>query len=152
MALAFAWAGPALSAPDPLAAARKAMAEGEFETALKSVDAALPRTKELSVRVRLQLLRGQALAALDRKDKAIDAFAAALALDAAAELDSATASPTVLDLFEKARSRVNGTLAVSTSVKGALVRIDDTAHGPAPLTVELPVGRHRVEAASEGFR
>ncbi|MFZ5471751.1 MAG: PEGA domain-containing protein, partial [Myxococcota bacterium] len=42
--------------------------------------------------------------------------------------------------------------AVSTSVKGALVRIDDTAHGPAPLTVELPVGRHRVEAASEGFR
>jgi hypothetical protein len=46
----------------------------------------------------------------------------------------------------------NGTLAISTTPKGAQVSVDGESYGAAPVSVELPLGDHRVTVSADGFK
>jgi hypothetical protein len=52
----------------------------------------------------------------------------------------------VLELIAK-----TGRVRVMSSVRGATVRVDERAHGPAPLDLELPAGHHTFDFAAQGF-
>lgn len=135
---------------DSLAAATRWMAEGEFERALARLDTALARAKEPGSLARLQLARGQCLLALTRRDKALEAFTAALRHDVSVELP-ADAGPDTLEVFEKARAAFPGTMVVTVD-GDAIVRIDERNLGPAPLTTRLPPGSHVIEATTTDGR
>src|SRR4051812_12261562 len=82
------------AAADPVAAATGAMAEADFDKALAVLTAGLkkPGLKPPMI-AKLQLMRGEALVALQRLDEATVAFSAALAADPSVELDPTSASP-----------------------------------------------------------
>lgn len=142
-------------APDSpaLTQALRELGEGDFDKALKTLDAAVKKTSDSTQLARLQLARGQCLVALGKLDKAGQAFSAALAKDPTIELDATRASPDAMDVFEKARSTLKGTVTIKLSggAQGE-VRVDGRAMGPAPLTIELPAGPHRVEARAKDGR
>ena len=144
-----AWARPAPQTP--LAVASKAMADGDFEKALATLDAALPKTSDAAEAARMQLARGECLIALGKRDKAALAFKAALAKDPSIEPDRKRASPDVVEFFESTRATVPGVVSITVKNGEATVRVDDRSMGPAPLSLELTAGAHRVSAqASDG--
>lgn len=82
------------------------------------------------------------------------ALAHALAVDPALALDPALYPPTILDRLEPQRTSAVGTatLRVQAVPRGASVEIDGEVRGSAPLTLELPVGRHLVRVLARGHR
>lgn len=148
---------PVLAAPKPKATpveqAAALMAEGELQKALKTLDAALPKTTATKALVALQLLRGQCLAGLQQTDKALAAFTAALERDVGAELDASSANPEAIELLERARSKFPGELSVSLAggAKGE-VRLDGKVLGPAPLRTKVLPGPHTLQAESDDGR
>ncbi|MBS1153467.1 MAG: hypothetical protein H6Q89_5165 [Myxococcaceae bacterium] len=147
-------AAAAPTAADPVTAATNAMAEADFDKALALLDAALTRTRKPLEIAKLQLMRGDALVALQRLDEATRAFSAALAANPLAELDPNSSSPDAMAAMEKARRQIMSDLTVLIAGgASANVKIDEVEMGPAPLKTRVGAGKHRVEAlASSGQR
>lgn len=124
---------------------QKLFNQGDFDGAMKVLDATVQAGAEAPVLSKLQLLRGQVFAARQDFSRAEEAFSRALEADSSAELDPARVDPTVVRLLESVRSRLTGTLVVESSPPGALVALDGVALGKAPLTKTVPAGRHTVE-------
>ncbi len=138
---------PTSATPPALVEVKKEMAAGEFERALKKIDAALKKTADATEQAQLLLTRGEALFALGTPDKAKAAFLAAVQKDPEVDLDVLRASPDVVQLLDKVRAELPAILAITVSGGEAKVSIDDKDLGPAPLTLQLEPGKHVVHAA-----
>lgn len=143
-------ASPAFAQPTALTEATRLLAEGEFERALKKLDAAVKRTTVPAELAALQLTRGKCLLALSRRPQALAAFTAALQHDVSIE-PGEDASPDALALFDEARAAFPGTVAVTVDGE-AHVRVDGRDLGPAPLKLQLRHGDHQVEAIAPDGR
>lgn len=124
---------------------QKLFNQGDFDGAMKVLDATVQQGAEAPVLSKLQLLRGQVFAARQDFSRAEDAFSKALEADSNAELDPARVDPTVVRILESVRSRLTGTLVVESSPGGALVSIDGVELGKTPLTKSVSAGKHQVE-------
>ncbi|MDX2010662.1 MAG: tetratricopeptide repeat protein [Myxococcaceae bacterium] len=120
--------------------------QGDFEAALKQLDAAAQEERDPAVLERVHLLRGQAFSARQDFVKAEDAFTLALDANPEASLDPARVDPTVVKLLESVRSRLTATLVVNATPAGASLFLDGKSLGAAPQTVSASIGRHKVEA------
>ncbi len=144
---------PGLVWGQSLSEAENLYGEGDLKLALKMADVVLTSTSGAPERGRLQVLRGLVLFAQGKKDKARAAFALALQADGAAQLDKERAPPAALALFDEARELVPpGSVAVSSSLPRASLRIDGAEFGPLPLTTKLTIGRHALEATGADGR
>lgn len=119
---------------------------GDFEAALKALDAAAQESGEPATLERVHLLRAQCFAARQDFGRAEEAFALALEANPEAALDPARVDPTVVKLLDATRARLQGTLTVVSHPAGAEVTVDGRAASAAPLSLQLGVGRHRLEA------
>jgi hypothetical protein len=138
-------ASAALAAPEPTAAAQRAMAEGEFEKALRLLNREAKRSLPPEALGRVHLLRGQVLSTLRKDEQAREAMRQALVLWPEATLDAETTPPDVMVLLAESRRQVQGELAVAAEGGEAQVYVDGKPFGPAPVRLKLPVGRHEVE-------
>ncbi len=138
---------PGLVFAQSLSEAESLYGDGDLKLALKMADQVLTRTSDARETGRLQVLRGLVLLAQGKKDKARAAFVLALQADGEVKLDKERAPPAALALFDEARESVPpGSVAVSTTLSGAALRIDGADFGPLPLTTKLTIGRHALEA------
>jgi hypothetical protein len=136
----------------PLAEATRAMSEGEFDRALQTLDAAIANEVQPSELAQLHLARGECLVAVGKADQATQAFKRALVNDGTVELDAKRASPDALHLFETARASLPARLIVVVPNGAADLRVDDRPMGPAPVSLELSAGQHRIDAKSADGR
>jgi hypothetical protein len=148
-------AGPAPRAPktEPvkvegtkLEQGQKLFASGDFEGALKALDAAAQENRDDATLEKVHLLRAQCFAARQDFVKAEEAFARVLEANPEASLDPARVDPTVVKLLESVRARLTGSLVLDSTPPGAALSVDGKPAGATPLTQAVPVGRHKVEA------
>lgn len=119
---------------------------GDVEAALRVLDAAALEGGDPATLERVHLLRAQCFAARQDFVRAEEAFAQALEANPEAVLDPGRVDPTVVKLLDSVRARLTGTLTVASTPPGAELSVDGQPKGPAPLSLPLGVGRHRVEA------
>lgn len=142
----------AKSAPSSLSKleqGQKAFAEGQLVEALKALDAAAAENPDAATMEKVQLLRGQCLAAKGDFGRAEEAFALALEANPEAALDPGRVDPAVVKLLESMRTRSVGSLVVRSTPPGARVMVDGTDSGVTPLTLSAGIGRHKLEARWE---
>lgn len=125
---------------------QKLFASGDFEGALKALDAAAQDSHDDAELEKIHLLRAQCFAARQEFAKAEDAFTHALEANPEASLDPARVDPTVVKLLDAVRNRLSGTLVLGSTPAGAAVTVDGKAAGAAPRSQVVPVGRHKLEA------
>ncbi len=141
-----------LAAPTPPAKATKLelgvrfFNQGEFDTALKNLDAAAAETTEAAALEKIHLLRAQCFAARQDFARAEEAFAQALEANPDASLDPARVDPTLVKMLDSVRGRLTGSLVLGSTPPGAAVTLDGKAVGTAPQTLSVTVGKHRLEA------
>ncbi len=123
---------------------QKLFASGEVDAALKMLDAAAAESNDAGAVERIQLLRGQCLAARQDFVKAEEAFTMALDANPEASLDPARVDPTVVKLLESVRSRLSGPISLNSEPLGATVSIDGRQMGKTPLNLNIPLGRHSI--------
>ena len=141
-------------------AGKAAFARKDYETALKQLQGALGLYEEAIASVsKFEVVPetlgylGASSLALGYDDDAKDYFQRVLALmPDAAPLDDYPAE--VVALFEKLKAQQSkkkkGSLVVRSAPAGAVVRVDGTEYGKAPLTVpNLARGEHFVQLSSE---
>lgn len=139
-------------APKPLEQATKleqgvrAFNLGDFEAALKALDAAAAEGGDAATLEKVHLLRAQCFAARQDYARAEEAFALALDANPDATLDPTRVDPTVVKVLDSVRARLTGTLVAGSTPAGATLLVDGKSAGVAPLTMALPVGKHHVEA------
>ena len=119
---------------------------GDFEGALRALDAAALEGGDPSTLEHVHLLRAQCFAARQDFVRAEEAFALALDANPEATLDPGRVDPTVVRILDSVRSRLPGTLVVNSTPPGAAIKVDGQLKGAAPLTLPVGVGRHRLEA------
>jgi len=125
---------------------QKFYAAGDFDAALKMLDAAALEGGDAATLEKVHLLRAQCFAARQDFTRAEEAFALALDANPDVALDPARVDPTVVKLLESVRARLTGTLQVNSTPPGATLLLDGKAGGVAPQTVAVPAGKHRLEA------
>jgi hypothetical protein len=125
---------------------QKLFAQGDFDGALKMLDAAAVDGGEPATMEKVQLLRAQCLAARQDFARAEDAFALALEANPDTTLDPTRVDPTVVRLLESVRARLTGSLIVGSTPPGATLLLDGKAAGVAPQTIAVPAGKHKLEA------
>lgn len=135
---------PAIAFAQVPVRARQAIAAGNFEKALKLLDHEVATGGGAAELADLHLQRAACFHALGQGTEAELAAVAVLESRADATFPVHQASPALLELLEQARKRVLASVVVSTD-RPASVRIDGTGWGPAPVTLELEVGRHVFE-------
>ncbi len=138
--------GKAPAAEVRLEQAQRLFGQGDFDPALRALDAVVSDGGEPRTLARVHLLRGQIFAVRQDFVRAEEAFTRALESDARAELDPARVDPTIVKLLESVRSRLTGTLVAESTPVGAVVWLDGVEVGKTPLTLSVPVGNHTVEA------
>lgn len=120
--------------------------QGDFDGALKMLDAAAIDGGDPSTMEKVQLLRAQCLAARQDFARAEEAFALALDANPETTLDPTRVDPTVVRLLESVRARLTGSLVVGSTPPGATLALDGKAVGAAPQTLSVPAGKHKLEA------
>ncbi len=125
---------------------QRAFAEGQLDIAIKVLDASAAEYPDAATVEKVQLLRGQCLAARQDFGKAEEAFALALDANPEASLDPGKVDPSLVKLLESMRSRLSGAIDVRTTPAGAQVFLDGTNIGVTPLTQTTSIGRHKVFA------
>ncbi len=120
--------------------------QGDVEAALKLLDAAAQEERDPAVLEKVHLLRGQCFSARQDFVRAEDAFALALESNPDTSLDPARVDPTVVKLLDAVRTRLTATLTVNSTPPGASLFLDSKNAGVTPQTVQVPIGRHRLEA------
>lgn len=124
----------------------RAFNQGEFDLALKNLDAAAAEGGDAATLEKIQLLRAQSFAARQDFARAEEAFLLALEANPDASLDPARVDPTVVRMLNSVRGRLTGTLVISSTPAGAEVTIDKKPAGVTPQTLSVTVGKHRLEA------
>jgi hypothetical protein len=119
---------------------------GDFEGALRSLDAAALESAEPATLERVHLLRAQCYSARQDFVRAEEAFALALDANPETSLDPARVDPTVVKLLDAVRQRLTGTLVVGSTPAGAALFVDGKNVGVTPLSLQVQVGKHRLEA------
>src|SRR4051812_11238020 len=84
---------------------QRAFSEGQLDVALKLLDGAAAEGGDAATVEKIQLLRGQCLAARQDFAKAEEAFALALDANPEASLDPGKVDPAVVKLLESMRAR-----------------------------------------------
>ncbi len=120
--------------------------QGEFDLALKNLDAAAAEGGDAATLEKIQLLRAQSFAARQDFARAEEAFSLALEANPEASLDPARVDPTVVKILDSVRARLTGTLVISSTPSGAMVTLDRRPVGVTPQTLSLAVGKHHLEA------
>ena len=121
---------------------------GKFDAALKVLDRAVRKGKDVSVLGQVHLYRGMILGVMGKEAKARAAFTAALKSNPTVEPKAGEAKSKVLALFKTTRLQLKGRLKVAADRKEAQVSVDGKVLGPAPWDGELPVGTHKVAVSS----
>jgi len=134
-----------------LARAQGEFGQGDFPAALRSLDAAKAENPDVATLARVELLEGQIYAAQRDLRSAEQAFARALEHDPDSRLDPDKVDPELVKVLDTLRERSRGELRIATG-EAARVVVDDRPLGPAPVTVSLPAGPHRVMAWSLDLR
>ncbi|MBX7102184.1 MAG: hypothetical protein K1X89_30995 [Myxococcaceae bacterium] len=137
-------ASPTDEASGLVSQARQALDGGDFDRALALLGKASTGASGASL-ARVELLRGECLAALRRYDETEQAFERALNADPEAALDPAAASPTLVALLDGVRKRLTGQLAVVSDGLDELTLDGAVLSGP-PAVVTTSIGRHRLTA------
>lgn len=125
---------------------QKLFNQGDFDGALKMLDAAAIEGGDPATLEKVQLLRAQCLAARQDFARAEEAFALALDANPETTLDPTRVDPTVVRLLESVRARLTGTLVVGSTPPGATLLLDGKEVGVAPQTLAAPAGKHKLEA------
>ncbi len=125
---------------------QKLFNQGDFDGALKALDAAAVEGGEPATLEKVHLLRAQCLAARQDFARAEEAFALALDANPETTLDPTRVDPTVVRLLESVRARLTGSLIIDSTPPGALLLLDGKSVGAAPQTVATPAGKHKLEA------
>jgi hypothetical protein len=125
---------------------QKLFNQGDFDAALKMLDAAAAEGGDAATLEKVHLLRAQCLAARQDFVRAEEAFALALEANPDVTLDPARVDPTVVKLLESVRARLTGSLVVNSTPPGATLFLDGKAGGVAPQTLAVPAGKHKLEA------
>ncbi len=125
---------------------QKLFAQGDFDGALKMLDAAAADGGDAPTLEKVHLLRAQCLAARQDFARAEEAFANALEANPDVTLDPSRVDPTVVKLLESVRARLTGSVIVNSTPTGATLFLDGKAGGVAPQTLAVPAGRHKLEA------
>jgi len=120
--------------------------QGEFDVALKHLDAAAAEGGDSATLEKIHLLRAQAFAARQDFARAEEAFASALEANPDASLDPARVDPTLVKMLDSVRGRLTGTLVLNSTPPGATVSVDKKVVGVTPQTLSATVGKHHVEA------
>ncbi len=120
--------------------------QGEFDVALKHLDAAAADATDAPTLEKIHLLRAQVFAARQDFARAEEAFALALEANPDASLDPARVDPTLVKMLDSVRGRLTGTLVMGSSPSGAAITLDNKPIGVTPQTVSIAVGKHHVEA------
>jgi hypothetical protein len=123
---------------------------GEFQRALRTLDAAASQPAPDRLLSEIHLLRGQCFAALQDFPAAEVAFGKALEHDPEASLDPAKVDPKVVRMVDNLRLVMQGDLRVRTRPTGASVKLDGKPLGAAPVRASVPIGRHSLEASAQG--
>jgi len=158
IALLVAGARPARaqSAEELFHRGRAAYLDADFERAVELLERAASATRDAGLLARIQLHLGVNLAVLGQGPRADQAFRAALSQDPTLTLDPARFKASVIQRFQQVRSRLKGRLVVTADRPDAIVLVDGTRMGPAPLRARLEIGTHRVKvrcaSAGPGFR
>lgn len=134
--------------PAKLEVGQREFNRGDFQDALKALDAAATEAADAPTLARIHLLRGQCFAAQQSFAQAEEAFVLALENDAEATLDPSRVDPALVRLLDGVRARLSGTLVVKVDKPDATVRVDGRPAGTAPVRLSLGIGRHRVEAVT----
>lgn len=125
---------------------QKLFAQGDFDAALKMLDAAAAEGGDAPTLEKVHLLRAQCLAARQDFARAEEAFANALEANPDVTLDPSRVDPTVVKLLESVRARLTGSLVVGSTPPGATLLLDGKGAGVTPQTLAVPAGKHRLEA------
>ena len=148
--LALLLTGPVSKAAKPdvprLEQGQKLFAQGDFDAALKMLDAAAIEGGEPATLEKVQLLRAQCLAARQDFARAEEAFALALDANPETTLDPTRVDPTVVRILESVRARLTGSLVIGSNPPGARPVMDGKEIGLAPQTIAAPAGKHKLEA------
>lgn len=146
-------AAPASRTPKArLQAAQAELNQGDFQGALRILDAAVETTSDAALLSRMHLLRGEAYAAMRDLPAAEGALARALEHDPEASLDPNRVDPALVTMLSGLRDRLQGTLEVTADRPNTRVSIDGKPAGTAPLRTQLGLGRHRVEGRTADGR
>ncbi|HET9480724.1 MAG TPA: PEGA domain-containing protein [Candidatus Polarisedimenticolia bacterium] len=114
----------------------------------------LPAASPLTRQIVGQAYEGRArtLANLGRNADARADYEALIRYDPTWPVDRERTSPKILALYDEARRRLVGTLAVQTDPPGAMISLDGQPAGRSPLfDKELTAGSHRIEVEAPGF-
>lgn len=136
---------PRVEAPK-LEQGQKLFNQGDFDGALKALDAAAVEGGDPATLEKVQLLRAQCLAARQDFARAEEAFALALDANPDTTLDPTRVDPTVVRLLESVRARLTGSLIIDSNPPGATLMLDGKPAGAAPQTIAAPAGKHKLEA------
>ncbi len=120
--------------------------QGEFDVALKHLDAAAVEAGDAATLEKIHLLRAQAFAARQDFARAEEAFSLALEANPDASLDPARVDPTLVKMLDSVRGRLTGTLVLGSTPPGARITLDQKPVGLAPQTLSVTVGKHHLEA------
>ncbi|MFT3713979.1 MAG: tetratricopeptide repeat protein [Archangium sp.] len=120
--------------------------QGDFDGALKVLDAAAAEGGDATTLEKVHLLRAQCFAARQDFTRAEDAFGSALDANPDTSLDPARVDPTLVKLLETVRARSLASVTFDSIPQGAKLLIDGKESGVTPQTISLPVGRHKFQA------
>lgn len=127
------------------------MEAGEFEAALRHLDAASTAAGDDATLARVHLLRAQCFAALRDFAKVEAALGRALEYDPDVIADAQRTPPRVVTLLEAVRKKARGVLRVHGEGSGH-VFADGKPIGSPPMEVSLPIGKTRIEVRDPGGR
>lgn len=146
-------AAPASRTPKArIQAAQAELNQGDFQGALRILDAALESTRDGALLAQMHLLRGEAYAAMRDLPAAEKALAEALEHDPEATLDPNRVDPALVSMLSGLRERLKGTLEVAADRPNVRITVDGKALGTAPVRTQLGLGRHRVEGRTADGR
>ena len=127
-------------------AAQREFKRGDYQAALRVLDAASADSSDGATLSKIHLLRGQCFAASQDFSRAEEAFDLALENDPEAALDPARVDPSLVKMLDGLRARLRGDLSVRADRPGAAVFFDGKPLGPAPLKASVAIGRHVLTA------
>jgi hypothetical protein len=125
---------------------QKLFNQGDFDAALRALDAAVLEGGDPGLLEKVHVLRAQCFAARQDFVRAEEAFGLALDANPDVSLDPARVDPTVVKLLEAVRQRLVGSVFLGSTPAGALLELDGKPAGRAPLSLQVSAGTHKVAA------
>lgn len=149
-----------LAAPGParthgkakLAAAQQQFNRGDFEDSLGLLKQAQAESSDDETLARVHLLRGQVHGALRDLVEAEASLARALEHDPEATLDPNRVDPSLVTMLTGLKSRLRGTLEVTSNRPDSNVMFNGRALGTAPVRAQVEIGRHTLEVRTADGR